>query len=698
MFKKKKLKDLLPLLFLLIAVIVFFGDAFFLKGIFVTGDLTGSDILQLNYPIRLFAAESIRSGKVPLWLPDNVCGIPFLAEGQAGVFYPPQLLLYLIFPPEIAFNYSILVSFFLAGIFAYLYLRLLGIGQAGALLSGLVYSLSGFMVTHLKHVNMVSAAAWLPLLFLLVEKLFQKKGGSLLKYSLALAVIIAIQFFAGHPQISFISLLGVSFYFIYKLLLFKRKLRLVKVFAAALVLGMLISAVQILPTQELTGNSSRAAGINYAEASFWQYNPRDFIALIFPYHLDNPAAGKHAYWSNGIFWEKCYYVGWLALLLVFFSALFIGKNKYIPFFIGLSAFSFLYAMGKQAFLHTLLYHLPGFSYFRFPARMLLLFQFSAAVLAGIALEHLKLKRTLKIIIVFIVFLELLSFGQGHNPTVPMAAWRKIPKTVEKIREDQSTFRIYSYRANENWHSDGLKPYLDYREIIQPNQNIIYGLSDAWGYYNFGLRRNQVLFKIFSRDKFSSKVLGLLNVKYITAMDLIKDNNLEQVFETDVKWNCNQIKIYKNKQWLPRAFIVPKAAHNHSPIGILNKLFSDEFDPLKEVLIEEEVFWGSDQIKNVKLKIKNYESDKVEIDVTLSDPGFLVLSDNYYPGWKVYVDGLEGEIIRANYVMRAVTLNAGAHSVKFVYRPDSYRMGRDISLTALMLVVVLLVYRWKKKIL
>ena len=68
------------------------------------------------------------------------------------------------------------------------------------------------------------------------------------------------------------------------------------------------------------------------------------------------------------------------------------------------------------------------------------------------------------------------------------------------------------------------------------------------------------------------------------------------------------------------------------------------------------------------------------------PGWLVLADTYYPGWRVFVDGVEGRIYRADYVLRAVPLATGSHQVEFVYEPMSFKVGATISGITLLLVL------------
>ena len=89
------------------------------------------------------------------------------------------------------------------------------------------------------------------------------------------------------------------------------------------------------------------------------------------------------------------------------------------------------------------------------------------------------------------------------------------------------------------------------------------------------------------------------------------------------------------------------------------------------------------------KIISYSPNEVIIEANLKRAGFLVLTDTYYPGWKVYIDGKESKIYRADYLFRAVPLPKGRQVVRYVYDPLSFKIGLLISLgTALVLLVLM----------
>jgi len=104
-----------------------------------------------------------------------------------------------------------------------------------------------------------------------------------------------------------------------------------------------------------------------------------------------------------------------------------------------------------------------------------------------------------------------------------------------------------------------------------------------------------------------------------------------------------------------------------------------------VVLEEKVDVGKEQGGNRKALIKNFvdRQDELSVEVETETPGFLVLLDTYYPGWKARVDGEEEKIYRADYAFRAVPIKAGKHAVEFAYEPTHWKMGFLISAVSLL---------------
>ena len=130
---------------LLGAALLFYGtDIATGESLFFTHDIGGSDIWHLHYPLKNFYAEGLQAGRLPLWCPEIGTGFPLFAEGQVAALYPANLLLYSLLPLPLAFNWSILLHVILAGVFAAMFARQLGVGRGGSLVAAVVFAFSGF--------------------------------------------------------------------------------------------------------------------------------------------------------------------------------------------------------------------------------------------------------------------------------------------------------------------------------------------------------------------------------------------------------------------------------------------------------------------------------------------------------------------------------------------------------------------------
>ncbi len=143
-----------------------------------------------------------------------------------------------------------------------------------------------------------------------------------------------------------------------------------------------------------------------------------------------------------------------------------------------------------------------------------------------------------------------------------------------------------------------------------------------------------------------------------------------------------MKVLRNTQALPRAFVVHSARVFHQNKDQLNALRS--LDLRKVAVLGDDISFqpptgqGSDDVQ-----ISRDLGGEVDVSASLGEPGFLVLADSYYPGWKAYVDGREVPLLRADYAVRAVQLGPGQHQVCFVYEPSSFRLGLILSLVGLL---------------
>src|SRR5262249_28753140 len=127
-------------------------------------------------------------------------GMPLMASVYGGAFYPPNWL-FAVFSPGLAMNVVVITTYHLALIGTYLYARRIGIERLGALLAGIAFAFGGFMINHLAQTSRIAAAAWLPWVLLAIENLTNCENvRTTWRWTALGALFIALQFFAGEPQ------------------------------------------------------------------------------------------------------------------------------------------------------------------------------------------------------------------------------------------------------------------------------------------------------------------------------------------------------------------------------------------------------------------------------------------------------------------------------------------------------------------
>ncbi len=142
-------------------------------------------------------------------------------------------------------------------------------------------------------------------------------------------------------------------------------------------------------------------------------------------------------------------------------------------------------------------------------------------------------------------------------------------------------------------------------------------------------------------------------------------------------HSGDVKIYENLDVLPRAFVVHRARGSTA--------LPADFDPTAEIIVE-----GGPEVDTVaegpeRVQVTVYETARVEVEVEMTAPGYLVLTDAHYPGWRAWVDGEEVPIATADLLFRAVYLEPGRHRVVFAFHPRTLWIGAAITLTALLLL-------------
>jgi hypothetical protein len=369
---------LLPLLFLYPAVIG--------KVTLVQGD-GWSALLGL----RILMGQSLSQGLLPLWNPYIFGGMPLLADIYVGTLYPPNWL-FALFPPGVAANLVVITTYYLVLVGTYRFARSLGMNRTGAMTTGVVFTFGGFIVSAMGQASTIASAAWLPWILLATEKLYQRVSWRWITLG---SIFIALQFFAGVPQIMWYTVLVGGAYFLFSALIREHRqprLRFVLGLSVMAICGALLSAIQLLPLRELQLLGDRTQ-LNYYDFASYSFPLRQVPSLVFPYFFGGAARPPYniPYWGGewGLF-VTCGYVGMLALLLGVVAVIGLRRQSILWFWVGLAIISLVLSFGYYLpfGLNHWLYQIPVYNLFRASHRHMFEFTFACAVLAGLGVNYL----------------------------------------------------------------------------------------------------------------------------------------------------------------------------------------------------------------------------------------------------------------------------------------------------------------------
>ncbi|MDY7039391.1 MAG: YfhO family protein [Chloroflexota bacterium] len=314
--------------------------------------------------------------------------------------------------------------------------------------------------------------------------------------------------------------------------------------------------------------------------------------------------------------------------------------------------------------------------------------------AGLVLLQRPSQTWWPVLTVIFVAADLIVAGWGLNPALDPEIY-DTDTSIGFVLREQEPGRTFIFHDAEYAITFSEK-YLSFQDFGPP------GLERWWGMREALLPNLGVLERLPSANNFDPLQVGRVNdlialaddLPPIDALPLLGQMNVAYVITgtTDVSLSAlellhanEDVAVYRNPHVLPRAWIVPQARVIPDPPALLAELADPAFDPRRQVLLEREPakpppdseVWDSGS----ELALRE-RPNRVTITVPPGAGGYLVFADTWYPGWRAYVDGVEVEILRANYTFRAIVLPPGASEVVFVYRPRSFLIGGLISVVTL----------------
>src|SRR3989344_2340190 len=621
-------------IYLLLAVLIIF--IFFIPFLKNPKYLTDkdNDLGRTYFPIISFIQKSVYTyNQVPLWRPDQLMGESFVANPISSIFYPANII-FLIKNTSYAAVLYLFFHFVLAAAATYLLSRAFNLSQQASSIAAVFYALSFKMLVHLEagHMTMIAAFSYFPLVFLAVKKLL---GNTSFTWLTIGALSQTFMFFT-YPTIFYYSLIFIVIYWLYKKpVLTSPKIILKNYLPLFLMLALTLgfSAPALFPQLEFVPLSTRAS-LKLEDVAIPVWNVKLFVqSLIFPFsNLGN--IDHEAFLYLGVTPSALAAIGFLKLRT---------KQKILLLIFAFTAL--LFAAGTSTPLFEFFYsYLPFLKYSRVTTRFWFIIALITALLGAYGVNKLKSK-TFIFLILFLFFMETMFIFQKRLSLIPNLSFND-PNLYDYLAAYKEKTRTYctTHCLNPQQVSKNNLEILDGENPIQDAAFVTF-LQKA-GSYNWN--QFAVIFPPYQVWQAqnppipNAELLGQANVKHVASTYPIKspDYVLENEF--------GNIILYKNNKFQPRAHFLES---------------------------------------NDAIRISYYSPNKISLNFSQSEMSrTLIFSENYYPGWIAYAENIKLKVEPFG-VFRKVVVPANFKSLDLKFQPQSYAIGKTITLATITFLVL-----------
>jgi Bacterial membrane protein YfhO len=711
------------------------------------------DSLTLFYPWRVFQEFALHRRELPLWNPRILGGTPFLANAQSALFYPIHLLLLVMHPPTL-WTVKLLLNLMLSGVFTALFVRSIGGSRAGAIASGLIFACCGFMAAWQTFTSLADAAIWLPFILWSLQRLCLRpsmRAAALSAVAFAMPVLAGHPETAAHLTLTGIAF--AIFQCVVAGRREGTVIRRLGWVALSGILAIGLSAVQIIPTVEWLGQIEHGLAIRWPVrplGDMLAFLSRDIMRDPNSANLAIPESAAyvtpmalllaplalftlkrreaaffllvvvaalsvvHGWWPVQSIVERTPILagiknGRLLLVIDFSLAVLAGLGttalgSFLPKAVALrrnlwavlciTTLVVTAGIWKLSLTTTLAVELlrsPGAS---------ALFLLAGFIVIAVRIAGMVSPRVFTALVLAVISLDMVSFRSG---ILPVASRKEIfpPAPVFdflKANADPDRFRVASISAT-----------------YPSNTEMIYGLAALDGYdlelklaqdflTDFGSPTTGISLNADQIVSVNDRRLDLMNLKYLVATTLNGSSNVLATKPNRFKtvFTHGSVRVLENEHVLPRARFMPAVSGAVEVIPDearqLARVKDPAFDAEGSVVVGVPLSahdhlgpGGADTGAAAAVSLVSGGVNESVFQVANGQPGLLVVSQIFYPGWAAFVDGKETPVVRADYALTAVPLESGNHMVRLAFQPSSYKIGLAISIASCICLAGLVVF-------
>lgn len=674
------------------------------------------DIASVYIPFRHFFAESLKNGDDFIWIPNVYNGFYLQGESQTGMTHPLHIALYKYLPFTQAFDLELLISYPFMFLGTILFLRRWKLPLHAVLFGALLCTFSGYPTSrwlYIVHIGALAHAPWL--LYCIDVVMRSKRPGKITLASFGVALLTASALLVGYPHIVFIFGLVEGLYALFLLPQVPR-LWTLPLLLWAKILAVCCAAIQLLPTYDLAMHSMRTA-FDYESRMWGSQHPANLLQLVNPYFAQQRT---FRYVGYDTFYGGAVITLLVVWLLLRYRRLSVPRPMVVCFGIA-AALGAILSLGHYGYLYRGVSLLPVFNMFRGAARHGAMFHLGWVFLATLAYVELHRIRergekapwrelwplaALPIVSIGVVAAVALAHRYAdtsalaeslHGEFTPTAnaavgaaimigatglfaaacrGWRFgllalliftfVDLGVYGLRHktvgDYGEF-IAGIEVPPGPPDFGYEPnYLPTSNVMAP---LMFGYRTAEGRASIEPRRHLDYY-------LNETPLRASGVKWVRVR-VGANEELNRYAEAGIEW-------MELDDPMPRARLVTRIQVSDDPAADIESI-----ELATTALVEKPL--AIDVGEPGTVEVIEDRPGEIHLRVNAPTSQLLVLTESYYPGWRVRVDGKSVETLRVNGDFLGCVVSAGEHSVDLIFDPDSWRYGKAITAAALLLTIL-----------
>lgn len=633
-------------------------------GVETPHELGLSDLHCQILPWQRAVRYSLSNGEWPLWNPFILGGDILAAAAQPAVYDPFQWIGMLI-PLADAFTFGVALTFFLAGFFTWAFARALGLSDIAAFTAAGGFMFCG-MMAFFAGWPLGRAWAYLPLVLLAARRLVHEENENAGLLTLAFVLVIV----SGHPEsVLHIVAVGAAYGFFEWLRV--RTVRPVIHAIVAGILALLLTAVYLLPFFEAVPQTLE----NHIRRDLYATTSMDLIVkpevridrikrtFVPGFRGMEPLTAR---------------VGPVLLALAILGIALRFRRCETWFFLALTLIGFSATWGMRPVAHFL-HRLPLFD-IAINERLAFAAALSLSILAAFAVDAMKKRQGLAVAILAIVLAQRVYEDGTFYPALPAETFfPRVPIIAAIPRDARMTAVGFAFTGNNP---------------------TMYGLEDVRGYQamtNLRLYETYPLWSTYQRawfnrvDDLSRPFLSFLNVRYAVGRGDPPDG--WRVLRED-----RGTRLFENVHELQRAFVPSRIRYEREGTVIVKAMqrvggrlptvdLQDATDFAQRAWIEAPEYEPHEIVNGPGRVTLRRTGLAYELDASMERDGWVVVSATAWKGWRARIDGQRVEPRFANHAFLGIFVPQGTHRVTLDYLPESFALGRNLSLATLAVIAI-----------